>query len=775
MEFDEIARLRAEFKRLRSRLNLSQQNVVEQGWPLGYSCNQRSVSNFEQGRRPRTKYLKLYKTLVERWRAQVAALDAVDTRWHLSAAWTGDSKWTGDSDSTSSTGHGPLSGEAVPQKWKRGILGPDHEMDEAARSIVTTFRMLGQEAAGRSGAGAGSANPGDEWMKTAGQLLREAFSVSMEQGWSEVTVLVCDLTSMVQNYVSGDTDEFEWKAFSDGCTQIVCLVDESSGRVPLSLPFWVDGGQERINNEMKRARAADRSFEGEKNIRSWLSPSGPAVTSAEIELDLQMRRPQAQQSVINSWWERINDKMKQALDVAAKREAGRSSEGGKNIRSWTSPSGNAFTGADVELDLQMRRQHAQELASMRSEMRWVQGPFDPSDQIYPDLEKTRASIELFFANKGKSWRVADITRGPSVSNFVLDTGEGKESTATVKHFEDELSVWLGERKVRVVPPSPGLPWTSLDVPNIENVILREFSYKGVLSTDSRYLMIVLGRDTASRPHYENLVTLPHLLIAGGSYLERMMFLRTVIASLLVAHGPDTLLIPSALANISIIRERPGSWQRILGQIPHAMAYEPPKFRQSWSFEHFGAAIEDLTGKMDERRQCFGEVGANTVDEYNQIAEQGSRRGKPQSTMPRIVYVVQDLSHAAEYVQKDETPGVWTEYAEPPESEPIPPDVEANLLRLAQEGGQAGIHLVFTTSSLSSHVLTPDIQKSFRSRVVFQVSSSEASRFALGTEGAERLLGDGDALYKPVGRSAPVRIQTAHMSEADFVNLLESLK
>lgn len=765
-DLDEIERIRAEFKKLRSRLNLSQQNAVEQGRSLGFSCNQRSVSNFERGRRPRAEYLRLYKMLVERWRTQVAALDAVDTQWHISAAWTGDS------GASSSKGHEPLFGEAVPLRKRRPYAGPDHEMDAEIRSIATTFRMLGQEAAQRCGVRTGSANPAGQWIEDTRELLFDAFRVSVERGWREEAGLVRDLTSMVQRYASGDAADFDWEAFSDGCHRIAGLVQESSGRVPLSLPFLADGGQERFNKETKRARAADPSFEGEKNI-SWTSPSKHAVTSAGIELDLQMRRPQAQESVINSWLERINDKVKQTHDAAVKREADRSLEGELNIRSWTSPSGNVFTGADVELDLQMTRPQAQEWMNVRSEMRGIQGSNDGRGEIYPDLERTRAAIDLFFVNKGQSWRVADVTRGPRVSNFVLDTGNENEPAAAVKRFEDELSAWLGERKVRVVPPSPGMPWTGVDVPNLENVILRDFFDRGVLSADSQYLMLALGKDTASRPHYANLVTLPHLLIVGGAYHERMAFLRTVIASLLVAHGPDTLLMPSALTDTC--RERPDSWQSQLGRIPHAIRYEPQKFRQSWSLEHFEAAVEDLLEKSYERRRCFNKAEANTIAEYNQIVKEESRHGKARSPMPRIVYVVEDMGHAARLVQEDMTPGIWTEYAEEPVLKPIPPQLESALVRLAQEGGQAGIHLVLATGSLPSNILTPGLQKSFRSRVAFKVSSAEESRIALDTEGAERLLGDGDALYRPVGQSAPSRIQTTHMSEGEFLRLLHSQK
>jgi S-DNA-T family DNA segregation ATPase FtsK/SpoIIIE len=395
-----------------------------------------------------------------------------------------------------------------------------------------------------------------------------------------------------------------------------------------------------------------------------------------------------------------------------------------------------------------------------------QPPFTSTDEApqYPDLHRTRAAIDLFLAEQGIRARVVHMTRGPRVSRFDLDAAEQEGLPGRLKGLEAEFGSRLGERPIRVVPPTPGRPWVCIEVPNQGPVLLRDFFGLGVLGSNPESLTIALGEDTAGQPQYLDLASLPHLVIAGGTRQERARFTKTALASLLYQRDPRELTLSIVLPYSAYDIEEHDLY--VLHDLPHVTRLEPAKWGIVHSYEFWPELTLAFSEKIEVRKELFKEAGVTSIQQYNALAAEQPELEK----LPRIVIVVEEWCRERTL----ETSGELWSATRTRASDIYDDWAETNLLLLAQEGGQAGIHLVLSASDAVDLVMTPPLRDALPSRVVFRVPSSKDSSFLLNADGAQYLIGDGDALMRPLGQSVPTRIQTPHISDSQFSRHLRRL-
>ncbi|MCP4644460.1 MAG: DNA translocase FtsK, partial [bacterium] len=246
-------------------------------------------------------------------------------------------------------------------------------------------------------------------------------------------------------------------------------------------------------------------------------------------------------------------------------------------------------------------------------------------------------------------------------------------------------------------------------------------------------------------------TMPHLLVAGATGSGKTVCVKTLLASLLATKTPDELqllLIDPKMVELSIFEG-----------IPHLITpvvIDPKKAASSLSW---------LITEMEERYRLFAHLRVRNIDVYNESVDNGeiemaeTEDGETESVesirkLPYIVCIIDELADLMMLARSE---------------------VEDAIARLAQLARAVGIHLIIATQRPSVDVLTGVIKANFPARMSFQVSSRVDSRCILDAIGAERLIGQGDSLYLPAGRSKPIRIQGAFVSDDEMNGLIAYLK
>lgn len=354
-------------------------------------------------------------------------------------------------------------------------------------------------------------------------------------------------------------------------------------------------------------------------------------------------------------------------------------------------------------------------------------------------------------------RVADYTRGPTITRFELEPAPGIKVSQFIA-LADDIALALKAHRVRVEAPIPGKGRVGIEVPNQQrdSVLIRELLESPAFREDEGALTLALGKDIAGEVRVANLATMPHLLVAGATGAGKTVCVKALLASLLFAKTPDELqliLIDPKMVELSIFND-----------IPHLITpvvTDPKKASTSLSW---------LINEMEERYRLFAHLRVRNIEVYNESVENGEIEvehegedgaggGEGQSVdiirkLPYIVCIIDELADLMMLARAE---------------------VENAIARLAQLARAVGIHLIIATQRPSVDVLTGVIKANFPARMSFQVSSRVDSRCILDEIGAERLIGNGDMLYLPAGQSKPARIQGAFVSDEEMNALVAYLK
>ncbi len=328
-----------------------------------------------------------------------------------------------------------------------------------------------------------------------------------------------------------------------------------------------------------------------------------------------------------------------------------------------------------------------------------------------ELEETMGRLQGTLREFGLTSRVVDYITGPIVTTFRVEMGEG-ERVSRIKNLEDDIALTLAAEKVRIFAPIPGTSFVGIEIPNTK----RQDVFLGdVLPYASGGpLEVAIGRDSSGEPVVADIAKMPHMLVAGTTGSGKSVMINSMIMSLLMRTTPKQV-------RLIMIDPKRVEFSCYNG-LPHLYVPVVTEPRQAAS------ALQWAVSEMERRLKVFERAGAREINVYNRMCVSGklSEMDNPPEPMPYLVVIIDELSDLMMVAGKD---------------------VEASIVRIAQLARAAGIHLLIATQRPSANVVTGLIKSNIDNRVALKVSSGIDSRVILDEVGAERLLGNGDMLFK----------------------------
>ena len=355
------------------------------------------------------------------------------------------------------------------------------------------------------------------------------------------------------------------------------------------------------------------------------------------------------------------------------------------------------------------------------------------EELKANAQKLVDTLESF----GVRTRVLDISRGPSVTRYELQPMAGVK-ISRITSLADDIALNLAVADVRMEAPIPGKPAVGIEVPNHKKtpVYIRSiFESQSFLRMTSP-LGIALGKDIAGVAQVTDLCKMPHLLIAGSTGSGKSVCVNSIIMSLLFRSSPEDVKLLLIDPKVVELAEYNG--------IPHLLmpvVTEPRKAAGA-----LGSAVQE----MERRYRLFAENNVRDIKSFNKLAAEQPELEK----MPYIAIIIDELADLMMVVGKD---------------------VEDSICRIAQKARAAGMHLIVATQRPSVDVITGLIKANIPSRIAFAVSSQVDSRTILDGAGAEKLLGQGDMLFMPVGAPKPTRIQGTFVRDEEISRVLDFIK
>jgi S-DNA-T family DNA segregation ATPase FtsK/SpoIIIE len=364
-----------------------------------------------------------------------------------------------------------------------------------------------------------------------------------------------------------------------------------------------------------------------------------------------------------------------------------------------------------------------------------------------EINRAAGLIEKTLAEFGLPVRVADFRTGPAVTQFAVEPGfvehagpEGEERRQKVRVSQisalaSDLALALSAPTLRIEAPVPGQPYVGIEVPNRRAALvrLRPLLEGEAFQSVNSPLAIALGRDVSGAPVAADLVSMPHLLVAGTTGSGKSVCLTALTACLAMNNTPDDL-------RLVLIDPKMVELVRFNG-LPHLLG------KVETDLERIVGVLRWCTVEMDRRYRLLEQAKARDIEAYNRRA----RRQRSMERLPRIVVLLDELADLMMMA---------------------PDQTERTLVRLAQMARATGLHLVVATQRPSTDIVTGLIKANFPARISFAVASGVDSRVILDGPGAETLLGRGDMLFISPEAGTPVRVQGAYVSDVEIERLVE---
>ena len=366
----------------------------------------------------------------------------------------------------------------------------------------------------------------------------------------------------------------------------------------------------------------------------------------------------------------------------------------------------------------------------------VKKPVKPDDieaEMRQNADKLVKTLESF----GVQTTYLGASRGPSVTRYELQPAPGVK-LSKIANLADDVALNLAVGGVRIAPV-PDKPAVGIEIPNKvkDTVFFRELADTAEFKkTFDKKLVTVLGKDISGESVTCNITKMPHLLIAGTTGSGKSVCVNSIIMSILMKSTPQ---------DVRLIMVDPKQVEFMMyNGIPHLLipvVTEPKKA---------AGALAWAVTEMENRYTLFSENNVRNIDGYNDLARENGEL----EHMPHIVIFIDEL---ADLMMAS------------------PKDVEDSIVRLAQKARAAGMHLVIATQKPTVQVVTGLIKGNIPSRIALLVSSNSDSRVILDAPGADKLLGNGDMLYQPVGIQKPVRLQGCYVSDSEIERVVEFIK
>ncbi len=354
-------------------------------------------------------------------------------------------------------------------------------------------------------------------------------------------------------------------------------------------------------------------------------------------------------------------------------------------------------------------------------------------------------------------RIADRTIGPVVTRFEIEPGPGVK-VGRISGLADDLALSMKAQSLRILAPIPGKAAVGIEVPNPHPrmVVLREL-LSGDFRSD-RILPVALGRNIEGEEVVADLAKMPHLLIAGQTGSGKSVCINTIITSLIYAYPPERLkllMIDPKMVELSMYGSLPHLGMQVVTNHHKAArvfkwAVQEMEYRYKLLHANHARNIIDFNKKVIEKKPLKGPQETLASQEGIQKELKFEAEYKD-GIVPYVVLVVDELADLMLTVQGE---------------------IETPLAQLAQKARAIGIHLLLATQRPSVNVITGVIKANFPSRIAFRVASKVDSRTILDQNGAESLLGNGDMLFLPPGKSEPVRVQGAFIGTDETEKLMD---
>ena len=356
-----------------------------------------------------------------------------------------------------------------------------------------------------------------------------------------------------------------------------------------------------------------------------------------------------------------------------------------------------------------------------------------------ELEQTAESLQSTLLEFGRSARVVGWIAGPTVTTFKLQPGEG-ERVSKISSLEDDIALSLAAQSVRIFAPIPGTSLVGIEIPNRkrQNVNLGDV----LPYVKGGPLELAIGRDAEGTPVVADLAKMPHLLIAGTTGSGKSVMINSIITTLLMRALPE---------DVRLIMVDPKRVELAgYNGLPHLYVPVVTEPKQAAS------ALQWAVSEMERRLKVFERLNVRKISTYNekQAAGEFEHYDNPPQTMPYLVIIIDELSDLMMVAGKD---------------------VEASIVRIAQLGRAAGIHLIVATQRPSSNVVTGLIKANITNRIAFNVATGIDSRVIIDQMGAEKLTGLGDMLFSKVDWGKPRRIQGCFVSDDEINEIVEFVK
>ena len=361
-----------------------------------------------------------------------------------------------------------------------------------------------------------------------------------------------------------------------------------------------------------------------------------------------------------------------------------------------------------------------------------------SNKPSENLNEKAALLEETLSSFGVDAKVVNVISGPSVTRYEIQPAIGVK-VQKITSLSDDIALNMRANSIRIEAPIPGKAAVGIEIENTSRqaVTLREIVGSAAFRNNRSKLAFSVGRDIGGNAVVADLGKMPHLLIAGATGSGKSVCINTIIASILYKARPEEvkmILIDPKMVEL-------GNYNGI----PHLLIPVVTDASKAAS------ALNWAVAEMTERYKKFYANNVRDIGSYNQLMKE---KGEKEEILPQIVIIIDELSDLMMVASSQ---------------------VEDAICRLAQLARAAGMHLIVATQRPSVDVITGLIKANIPSRIAFMVSSQIDSRTIIDMPGAEKLVGNGDMLFKPQDLNKPKRIQGPFVSDGEIRSLIEYVK